>query len=153
MLRALGAFVGGFDLAGVAAVVGLAYVATVDVIESLVARSLVVHDQIDGRSRYRLFETTAAYARQRLVDEGEAADVRDRHLDHFYTHALEHPLAMAADLSARQHVGPDRANVAAAFDSAATHDQWVTAAELLLGVFTVFDASPSEGIALTADQF
>ena len=51
-----------------AGVAGLSRLAAVEVVDSLVAKSLLVHEESAGRSRFRLFETTAAYAGQRLGD-------------------------------------------------------------------------------------
>ena len=72
-LRALGVFVGTFDLAAVAAVTALPRDVARDLVDSLIAKSLVVHEEAGGLSQFRLFETTAAYAGQRLASAGEAA--------------------------------------------------------------------------------
>ncbi|MGH3486473.1 MAG: ATP-binding protein, partial [Actinopolymorphaceae bacterium] len=54
-----------------------------DLLGRLVDRSLVVlSDQADG-PRYRLLESVAAYALERLDEAGELAIVRERHGDHF----------------------------------------------------------------------
>ncbi len=148
LLRSLGAFRGTFDLDAVATVGDLTRVAAVDLMDSLVAKSLVIHENADGGSRFRLLETTAAYADQRLTDAGEESMVRDRHLNHYHQIALQYPLAMNGDLAAGVRHGPDRANIAAAFERAATHGQWTTSAQLLLGLIKVFNPSPFEGIDL-----
>ncbi len=148
LLRALGVFVGTFDLDAAATVAELSRLSAVDLMDSLVAKSLVIHEKRDGRSRFRLLETTAAYADQRLTETGEQSLVRDRHLDHYHQIALGYPLAMMGDLAAGIRHGPDRANIAAAFEWAATQDQWTIAAQLLLGLFRVFNPSPFEGIDL-----
>ena len=47
----------------------------------LVDRSLVVVDgEIAGEARYRMLDTLRAYARERLVERGEEAELRRRHL-------------------------------------------------------------------------
>jgi predicted ATPase/class 3 adenylate cyclase len=148
LLRALGVFVGTFDLDAVAAVGDLSRLAAVDLMDSLVAKSLIIHEKTDGTSRFRLLETTSAYADQRLSDNGEQTVVRDRHLDHYHRIALSYPLAMIGDIAAGIRHGPDRANIAAAFEWAATHDRWTTAAQLLLGLFRVFNRRPFEGIEM-----
>ncbi|MFT7602383.1 MAG: putative ATPase [Acidimicrobiales bacterium] len=117
-------------------------------IDSLIAKSLVIRQHGGTLSRFRLFETTASYAEQRLADAGEAIPVRERHLDHYFGIAGRHPAAMWADLSARDTLGADRANVVAAFDWAASQDRWKVAARLLLGAFAVFYAHRVEGIDL-----
>jgi predicted ATPase/class 3 adenylate cyclase len=148
LLRVLGAFVGTFDLDAVAAVAGVSRGVAVDLVDSLIAKSLVVREGTSGRARFRLFETTAAYAQQHLADAGDAKTVRDRHLDHYLGLALRYPLAMSADLAARTLLGPDRANLVTAFEWAGSQQQWSTAARLLLGAFTVFHSYPIEGIEL-----
>jgi predicted ATPase len=37
----------------------------------------------DDKSRYRFLETIRQYAMEKLLESGEAIDVRDRHLDYF----------------------------------------------------------------------
>lgn len=71
---ALGTFAAAFDLTAAAAVAGVDDTTALDVMSSLVDRSLVVSD---GRDRYWLLDTLRAYARARLVeaddlDPGEA---------------------------------------------------------------------------------
>jgi hypothetical protein len=62
-LRALGVFVGTFDLAAVAAVTALPRDVARDLVDSLIAKSLVVHEEAGGLSQFRLFETTAVWRR------------------------------------------------------------------------------------------
>src|SRR5438034_1186021 len=50
----------------------------------LVDKSLVLAEEQEGEGRYRLLETIRQYARDRLLESGEAAAaVRDRHLGYF----------------------------------------------------------------------
>ena len=48
----------------------------------LVAKSLVVVEETRSTRRYRMLETVRQYALERLTESGEAAPVRDRHLEH-----------------------------------------------------------------------
>lgn len=50
-----------------------------DLLTSLVDKSLVVAEQEEGQTRYRLLETVRQYARERLVERGEVEIVRERH--------------------------------------------------------------------------
>jgi hypothetical protein len=61
---------------------------TVDVLASLVAKSMVNLVDDPDETRYRLLETVRLYAQDRLVEAGEAAQRRDRHRD-FYLGELE----------------------------------------------------------------
>lgn len=54
-----------------------------ELLAGLVEKSLVVAEERGGRLRYRLLETIRQYAAQRLVESGEADDVRRRHRDYF----------------------------------------------------------------------
>lgn len=149
VFRALGVFAGSFDAAAVGAVGSLPLAAAVDVIESLIAKSLIVRTEVSGSSRYRLFETTAAYAERRLADASEGAQVRDRHLEHYVAESQQFPAALYADLGAQDALGPDKADLVAAIDWAASCGRWDTAADLLVRAYTVFYDYPTEGIDLT----
>src|SRR5205823_5443019 len=54
-----------------------------DLLAALVDQSLVVYEEQDGQARYRLMETVRQYARDRLLEMGEAGEVRERHLGFF----------------------------------------------------------------------
>jgi hypothetical protein len=85
MLQVLSVFQGGFAIADVAAVAEMDRLATTDVIEALVAKSLVdVTRDGSGHLRHRLLETIRLFALARLVDAGEGDSTRDRHMEHFY---------------------------------------------------------------------
>jgi predicted ATPase len=82
----LAVFTGGFTLEAAEAVVssdGIVVDDVFDVLSGLVARSMVVCDEPDGQSRYRLLETMRQYARERLDATGEGASVRRRHAEYF----------------------------------------------------------------------
>jgi non-specific serine/threonine protein kinase len=52
-----------------------------DLLDSLVDRSLVLVDEMDEGVRYRMLETVREYAREKLAASGELAAVRSRHRD------------------------------------------------------------------------
>ena len=84
LLVRLGVFHGGFDVADVPTVTGVGADAAVDLVDSLVAKSLVdVRREAGDVVRHRLLETIRLFALDRLVDAGEAESVRDRHREHF----------------------------------------------------------------------
>ena len=58
-----------------------------DQLTLLVDKSLVVADDVRGRTRYRMLETVRQYAQEKLSDSGEAATVRARHRDHYTARA------------------------------------------------------------------
>jgi hypothetical protein len=82
----LAVFAGGFTLEAAEVVVsgdGIAVDDVLDVLSRLVACSMVISDEPDGQSRYRLLETMRQYARERLDATGEGASVRRRHAEYF----------------------------------------------------------------------
>ena len=55
-----------------------------DLVTRLVEKSLVVYEEDDrGNGRYRLLRTVRQYARDGLMERGEAEGWRERHVEHF----------------------------------------------------------------------
>jgi predicted ATPase len=78
VLRRLSIFGNGFALKAATAVAASPEIAASDVIDcvaNLVAKSLVVIDASGAKMRYRLLETTRAYAREKLAESGELGQV------------------------------------------------------------------------------
>jgi hypothetical protein len=75
----LAVFSGTFPLSGVEAVVGATEMSMLDVLDSLVAQSLVVPSVDSGR--YRLLETVRLYALDQLIAADEVTAARDHHLE------------------------------------------------------------------------
>ncbi|MFF9121853.1 BTAD domain-containing putative transcriptional regulator [Streptomyces sp. NPDC014889] len=81
VLSRLSVFAGGCDLAAAEAVCGPA---AFDALASLVDKSLVVAaPAADGGMRYRLLETVAEYARERLDETGDRTATERAHLTHY----------------------------------------------------------------------
>jgi predicted ATPase/DNA-binding SARP family transcriptional activator len=93
----LSVFRGGWSLEAAQAVCEEPH--ALDALEELVECSLVVAEQDDERTRYRLLEIVCEYGREKLVASGEAEAVRSRHLGVF--------LALAAEADA-QILGTER---------------------------------------------
>ena len=86
MLRRLAVFAGGFTLEAASAVASdktMDEFAVIELLSQLVARSLVVADTSNGSARYRLLETTRAYALEKLAAAGETDAIRHRHAQYF----------------------------------------------------------------------
>jgi predicted ATPase len=86
-------FVGGFDLAAVVAVTGQDNgdeYALLDVVDSLVRRSLVTAEQVSGHTRYGLLETIRQFAQEQLAATGTIGEIRDRHARYFAERAVAH---------------------------------------------------------------
>lgn len=92
VLCRLGVFVGGFTIdaaEAVAAVEGVEEVDVVDLLDRLVAKSLVVVEDVGGDYRYRLLETIRQYAIDRLTSTGKIEAMRDQHLSWVRALAVE----------------------------------------------------------------
>jgi predicted ATPase/class 3 adenylate cyclase len=90
LLTRLGVFVGGFDLEAVEQVCGVDPLDRDDVLDllgSLVDKSLVLLDEQDGSARYRMLETIRDYAREKLAQDGALADAAARHAQHYFAMA------------------------------------------------------------------
>ncbi len=86
VLRRLAIFAGGFTLEAASYVASDAPIdeyAVVDLLSQLVERSLVVADTNDSGARYRLLETTRAYALDKLAEAEETDVIRRRHAQYF----------------------------------------------------------------------
>jgi predicted ATPase/DNA-binding winged helix-turn-helix (wHTH) protein len=84
--RALGIFAGGFTVEATAAVVRDASATRVDAIDGLadlVAKSLVVADVSGTSPRFRLLDTTRAYAIEKLDASGERERIACRHAEYY----------------------------------------------------------------------
>src|SRR6266852_5353544 len=84
--RALGIFAGGFTVEAAAAVTFDAADPPSDAIDQLadlVAKSLVVADVSGAKPRFRLLDTTSAYAIEKLNDTGERELISRRHAEHY----------------------------------------------------------------------
>ena len=94
LLRRLSIFVGGSTLEAAEAVCGgegIEREAVLELLAHLVDKSLVVMLDRGGAARYTMLETIREYAREKLVDSGEADAVRRRHFEHFFQYALDLP--------------------------------------------------------------
>lgn len=92
LLARLAVFAGSFTLAAAEAVCAGGEVAEDDVLDlvaSLVEKSLLTLIDADDAARYRLLETVRQYALERLTASGEAARYRDRHATFFAALAAE----------------------------------------------------------------
>ena len=87
LLNRLAVFAGGFDLAAAEAVTGADPLDSADVLDllgSLVEKSLVTLDESDDGARYRMLETIRDYAREKLDGADERQMVAGRHCEHFF---------------------------------------------------------------------
>ena len=84
MLQHLSVFQGGFDITDVAFVADAPPAMAFNLVDALVAKSLVSTKRSGGDSvRHHLLETIRLFALQELIIEGRSEVARNRHLDHF----------------------------------------------------------------------
>jgi len=80
-------FAGGFDLRSACAVAGFPDApddfATLDLLDTLVRKSLLVADRSAGRTRFSMLETIREFAEEQLVASGAATQARAAHARHF----------------------------------------------------------------------
>ena len=138
-------FAGGFDLQSACAVAGFPDApddfATLDLLDALVRKSLLVADRSAGRTRFSMLETIRQFAEEQLVAGGEASEIRAAHSRYFAGREAD---IMALWDSPRQREAYDwftveLANLRTAFRWAADHGDLDVAATIatyagLLGV-------------------
>jgi predicted ATPase len=84
LLTRCSVFAGGFDLAAAQAVAGSGdKFATLDLLDALVRKSLLVADQASGRTRFSMLETIRQFAEEQLVSNDEADQARRAHAHYF----------------------------------------------------------------------
>ncbi|MGA8547126.1 MAG: NB-ARC domain-containing protein [Mycobacterium sp.] len=86
LLERCSVFAGGFDVQGACAVAGSDDVdefAILDLLDTLVRKSLLVADRSTGKTRFSTLETIRQYAEEKLVERGEAAEASSAHAQYF----------------------------------------------------------------------
>jgi predicted ATPase len=84
LLERCSVFAGGFDLESACAVMGSDDdFATLDLLDALVRKSLLVVDRSSGRTRFSMLETIRQFAEEQLAAGGSATEARAAHARHF----------------------------------------------------------------------
>jgi predicted ATPase/class 3 adenylate cyclase len=130
VLRRSSVFAGGFDLPAIHRLCDrLDEYALLDVLDSLVRKSLVTVEHVHGHARYGLLETIRQFAEEQLAATGDIADVRDRHAAYYAAQAQAYweiwdtpRMRVALDW-----VDLELANLRTGFRWAAEHDDLITA--------------------------
>lgn len=122
--RSLGVFPGAFDIRAAAAICGLDEMDTVDRLESLADKSMLVVERSGPTTRYRLLETLRAYALSKLREEDELRGARDAHLDHFRLDGDPTTWPKVLDLELAREWAADVDDLLAAMEWAVGSDRW-----------------------------
>lgn len=117
----LSVFSGGFDLDAAEAVCdgdGLDRARILDLLDHLVAQSIVVRADGDEVSRFRMLETIREYGRERLAELGEQDRLRERHRAYFLEFAQRSASGWAGpgQEEALARLRADHGNLRTAFD-------------------------------------
>jgi predicted ATPase len=84
LLERCSVFAGGFDLESACAVMGSDDdFATLDLLDALVRKSLLVADRSAGRTRFSMLETIRQFAEEQLAARGAATEARTAHARYF----------------------------------------------------------------------
>jgi non-specific serine/threonine protein kinase len=102
VFQILAVFVGGFTLEAVEVVIGMPPTLVIDILTSLVDRSLILPSHAaDGVPRYRMLETIREFALDRLADSGQLDQAQRRHSSYFVELAERaKPLLLGPDQTA-----------------------------------------------------
>jgi predicted ATPase/class 3 adenylate cyclase/DNA-binding CsgD family transcriptional regulator len=127
LLRRLAVFAGGWTLDAAEQVCsgdGLELYGILDLLTSLVDKSLVLAEDTAGVVRYGMLETVRQYALDRLTEAGSAEAMRDRHLDFYLAFAqrVEPELVTPNQRQWLAALDIEAANLGVAMDSAAATD-------------------------------
>lgn len=140
--RRCGVFVGSFDLPAAVAVSGFDDYDAMDLLGSLVAKSLLsVDDGADNpTTRYRLLETIRIYAGDLLARHEEVAAARDAHRVWFESLVATPDFTRAAGLERAERWRADWANLASALEWTLASDP-EAAAQLAFGCQAMWETS------------
>jgi len=150
LLRIASVFVGGWTLEALEAVSDDPD--TLEHLEQLVNKSLVVTEDHGSEMRYFLLETIRQYAREKLLDAGvgEAGRVRDRHLEFFVklSEASVPRLTGPEMIDCLDELEPEQDNLRAAVEWAIENDPLsALRMAVLLPIFWARRLSATEGYA------
>jgi tetratricopeptide (TPR) repeat protein len=119
LFRRLAVFLGGFDLGAAQFICGSGDLESYQVLDQLtllVDKSLVVADDSERTTRYRLLETVRQYALEKLGESGEADAIRSRHRDHYTSMAAALDAPAGSDYEQRlQQADAEIDNLRSAF--------------------------------------
>ena len=139
--RRVGLFVGSFDLAAAAAVGELDEYDAIDIVGSLVAKSLLVAeaDRTGQSRRYRLLETVRMYAADQLARAEDANGALHAYVEHYRGLADASSFVEAWSLDRAIGLEWQWPNIASTLDHLTANERWKHAAQLAFGAFGLWD--------------
>jgi predicted ATPase/class 3 adenylate cyclase len=148
LFRRLAIFVGGWTIGAAETVCAdetLDALDVIDLLSSLVEKSLVVAEVGQDSTRYRLLESTRAFALEKLEQSGEHDALACRHMQwasDLYVRATE--IQWSATLTQRFEFVRDFENARAAMEWALSHDEVISAARIVVGFTNSYRAIAGE---------
>ena len=142
MFRRLGLFVGSFDLSAAVAVSSFDEYDAMDLLQSLVAKSLVAADDTPNSPgvRYRLLESVRVYAGDQLVRFGDATEAHDQHTAYYRAMVATDDWLTAADLDRAMELRWEWPNIAATLEHLTATGDWESAARVAFGCQGMWDS-------------
>jgi predicted ATPase len=135
VLAACSVFAGGFDIPGACAVTGsLDEFATLDLLDALTRKSLLIADRTSAHARFSMLETIRQFVEEHLVASGEGDDARTAHAKYFANREAD-VLALwdgPRQREAYNWFNIELANLRTAFRWAADHHDLDTAATIAI---------------------
>jgi predicted ATPase/class 3 adenylate cyclase len=148
--RRVGVFIGPFSLEAATAVAGDGdEFASLDLLQSLVAKSLISIEDHQSSGRFRLLETVRYYASDLLDRESELGIARDRHLTYYHELASTRDWLEGSDVMRARDLTPHWPNISSALEWATATDSWLEAGEIALGSFGMWTNTVSPSIGVT----
>ncbi|MBI3737799.1 MAG: adenylate/guanylate cyclase domain-containing protein, partial [Chloroflexi bacterium] len=116
LLRRLSVFAGGWTFDAAEAICSKLDI--LNLLTQLVNKSLVVVDDEGSEPRYRLLETVRQYARDKLLETGEAEEARNAHLNYFlqFAEAADSKIERFQDLELIARLEAEHDNIRAALE-------------------------------------
>jgi predicted ATPase/transcriptional regulator with XRE-family HTH domain len=148
LLRRLGVFAGSFTVQSAIAVGSSAQLAASDVLDvlaSLIEKSLVLAESGNGERRYRLLESTRAYAEEKLAASGERDAVFSRHRRHLrdlFAGARQGVSRIAGRTEVRRLLTTESENVRSALNRPVLDDDVEVNRELLAALGAAWTRQP-----------
>lgn len=136
-LRRLSVFVSTFDVPAAVAVVGADHDGTViDVLASLIDRSLLVAETHGDHVRYRMLESVRAFGREQLEDHDELVTTRTRHASQLVQTAVHAGELLHGPREAEGHALLDelRPDLRAAVEWCVLAGRWTDAARVVAAI-------------------
>ncbi len=152
LLAKLSVFVGGFDLAAVEAVADQdGDEDPLDLIASLVDKSLVYSDAVLGTVRYRFPEPVRQFATAKLEETGNAKQLKRAHFTHYLALARKEvpKLDDAPDLPLVERLSREHGNFTAAIERARQAGEFSDAGALVLALNSYWNETGRIGVAST----